>query len=240
MLIRKSAILLLFLSMLLLLSPLASGDNTKLLNDEAISTSQHIQKGRYFSSFVTISNPHNATITGNLSLITPAYFEIQDSDTIPITLPPNSSQTYTFISRPILIRSHFYIDFLNTFAIGASPGENTLHFNINYKYNEISRGETQPLEIQVVSSYLSLLLAAINGGLLGGFLKILTIEKNLNLCIKHENISKLRPLLWGFFGAILAVLIQPFGKIYNFEGAMLLGATIGYLGSSVMEDLLNR
>ena len=235
----KHITILIVLALLLLSSFCASAVNAKLLNDDSISTSQHIQKGRYFSTFITITNPYDAPITGNLSLITPTYFEIQDSDTKPITLSPNSSQTYTFIARPILIRDNSHIDFLKSFAFGASPGNNNLHFNLNYKYNEIDLSETQPFEIKVVASYLSLLLAAINGGLLGSFLKLLTMKRDLSF-IKNRNISTFRPLVWGFVGAILAILVQPFGKIYTFEGAMLLGATIGYLGSSVAEDLLDK
>ena len=165
---------------------------------------------------------------------------MQESPIIPITLAPNSRQTYSFVARPILIKNPFSLDFLKTLALGASPGTNKLYFNINYEYNGISLSETCPFEILVVSSYISLLSAAIVGGLLGSILKLLTKEGDLKLLFKKENVSKWRPLLWGVLGASLSILIQPFGKIYDFQGAMLLGATIGYLGSSVIEDLLNR
>jgi len=240
MLISKYAILMLVLAILLLPSPCTSDNTTKLLNDEDICTSQHIQKGRDFTIFITISNPYDATITGNLSLIIPAYFEIQKSPMMPITLAPNSRQTYDFIVRPTLIKNPFSLDFLKTLALGASPGTNKLYFNINYEYKGISLSDTCLFEILVVSSYISLLSAAIVGGLLGSFLKLLTKEEDLKLLFKKENVSKWRPLLWGVLGASLSILIQPFGKIYDFQGAMLLGATIGYLGSSVIEDLLAK
>ena len=245
MLISKYAILMFVLAMLLLSSPCTSDNNTKVLNGEDIHTSQYIQKGREFTIFITISNPYDATITGNLSLITPAYFEVQEPHIIPITLTPNSRQTYSFVARPILFKNLVPLEFLKTLALGASPGTNKLYFNINYEYNGISPSDTCPFEILVVSSYISLLPAAIVGGLLGSILKVLTKEGGLKLLFKKplfkkENVSKLRPLLLGVLGASLSILIQPFGKIYDFQGAMLLGAAIGYLGSSVIEDLLAR
>lgn len=238
--ISKYSILFIFLTLLILLSPLASGNNTELLSDKGISISEQIQKGREFSIFITISNPYDAIITGNLSLIVPAYFEIQSSPTIPINLGPHSSQTYSFIARPTLIRNNLLsVDFFKTFAVGASPGKHKLYFNINYGYNGTIQSDTYPFEILVVSSYLSLLPACIIGGLLGSILKILTKENDLKKLIS-SGISGWRPLLWGFIGAVLAILIQPFGEIYNFQGAILLGTTIGYLGSSVIEDILKR
>ena len=112
-----------------------------------------------------------------------------------------------------------------------------MYFDIDYEYKGSSIGESSSFVILVIPSYITLFLASVFGGVLGSFLKILTIEKDLKVL---KNISKWRPLLWGVLAASLAILIQPLGGIYTFQGAILVGAAIGYSGSSILEDMLAR
>ena len=223
-------------------------NNYYLLTEKDISTSYpQVQKGRIFTIYATLRNPYDSTITGNLSLLVPSYFEINGSSNKPFTLGPHSNQTFFFEARPILIRKDINIlDLMRTSAIGVPSGKGKLYFNINYRYNNgsssssSSKGESCPFKILLVSSYITLYLGAILGGALGSFLKILTIEKDLKISLSRNEISKWRPLIWGVGAALLAILIQPLGEVPNFQEAILLGATIGYLGSSVLEDIIAR
>ena len=241
MFLSRYTILMSILALLLLsLSSCASDNSTKLISEKDISvrSSDYTQKGREFTVFATLRNPYDYTITGNLTLLTPVYFEIDGSPIRAFTIGPYSSQTFRFNATPILIRENIGIfNFINTWSLGALSGKNKLYFNIDYGYKGSSIAESCSFVILVIPSYITLFLASVFGGVLGSFLKILTIEKDLKVL---KNISKWRPLLWGVLAASLAILIQPLGGIYTFQGAILVGAAIGYSGSSILEDMLAR
>ncbi|NQE44956.1 hypothetical protein C5S31_02880, partial [ANME-1 cluster archaeon GoMg2] len=213
-------------------------NNHCLLTEKDISlSSDHIQKGREFTIYVTLRNPYNSTITGNLSLLVPSYFKVEEAKNKPFTLEPHSNKTLFFKARPLLFRQGIGpTNLITTSVIGAPPGKGKLYFNINYTYNDESKSksDTCPFEIKVVSAYISLFIAAAFGGILGSFLKELTKGKN------KVGILKWRPLLWGFLAAILVISIQPLGESSTHQGAILLGAGIGYLGSSIVDDIIGK
>ena len=220
-------------------------NNYYLLTEKDISTSYlHVQKGRKFMIYATLRNPSDSNITGNLSLLLPTYLEVIGPQNKSFTLGPYSNHTLYFEARPILIRKGIDIpNLIKTSEIGIPSGKVKLYFNINYSYNHgssSSKGESCPFTILLVPSYISLYLGAILGGALGSFLKILTIEKDLKISLSRSEISKWRPLIWGVGAALLVILIQPPGKVPNFQEAILLGATIGYLGSSILEDIIGK